>query len=87
MTTQTPAVSCTSSSTIQSTTLSSSTAATILSAVSHIGLNATTSGVRHPRVMSTKSRKRPNQNHPVSFSAIPNSFVDKNNDFIWYDYF
>jgi len=80
MTSQTPALPSTSSS-IQSTTLSSSTAATILSAVSNIGLNAN-SGSRNQRTAIGKTRKRPNQSHPVSFSAIPNSFVDKNNDFI-----
>ena len=82
MTSKTPALPSTSSS-IQSTTLSSSTAATILSAVSNIGLNAN-SGSRNQRAAIGKTRKRPNQSHPVSFSAIPNSFVDKNNDFIWY---
>jgi hypothetical protein len=72
--------------TIPSTALSSTTAATILSAVSHIGLSGNTnvSNSRATRI-SGKSRKRQIQNHPVSFSAVPNSFVDKNNDFMWYD--
>ena len=64
---------------VPSTALSSSTAATILSAVSHIGLNGNSRNVRN----AGKSRKRQNQNHPVSFSAVPNSYIDKNNDFIW----
>ena len=70
---------------VSSTTLSSSTAATILNTVSHISLPASgisSSGMTTTRGISGKGRKRM-QNHPVSFTAIPNSFMEKNNDFIW----
>ncbi|XP_066915253.1 E3 ubiquitin-protein ligase COP1-like [Clytia hemisphaerica] len=81
MASQTPVVSGSGANvphSVPSTALSSSTAATILSAVSNIGLNGNSRSARN----AGKSRKRQNQNHPVTFSAVPNSYIDKNNDFI-----
>ena len=62
--------------------LNSATATTILNTVTNIGVTGAAGGYNFVRGLTGKRKKRP-QNHPVIFSAVPNTYVDKNNDFIW----
>jgi len=73
-----------STSAITSTALSlnSATATNILNTVANLRSNAATSTTLSSRGLNKRKKRATHQSHPVVYNAIPNTYADKNNDFV-----